>query len=80
MRLLSALEVMFGLVLLYGVVSQLAIPLINGTAIFPFFRKQHKLEAELTEARQEAVETLLEQQVTRERNRVRKTRKPDSVA
>lgn len=80
MLLLFALEVVFGLVLLYGVVSQLAIPLISGTAIFPFFHKQHKLEAELKEVRQDAVETRLEQQVTRERNRVRKTGKPDPVA
>ncbi len=73
MRLLFALEITFGLLLAYAVVTQLAIPLIRGAALFPFFRKQQKLENELAKARQEVIETQLEKEVVRTRSRTRKT-------
>lgn len=45
------------------VVTQLLIPALKGTALFPAFRKEGKLKATLVEQRQEYVEQQLEKVV-----------------
>lgn len=53
-------------------VHQVCWPLAMGRKIFPFFRREHKLKAELSEVRQEAYEAELEKQVEAERNKLSK--------
>lgn len=54
------------------VLTQMAVPLIRGTKMFPLFRRQHKLEGELREVKQSKVEKDLAKQVGREKSRLSK--------
>ena len=54
------------------VLTQMAVPLIRGTKMFPLFRKQHKLESELREVKQAKAEEALAKQVEREKSRLGK--------
>ena len=63
MALLRALEISLACLFVYGVVTQLALPLIRGTAPFPFFRKQRKLEHDIVEKRQQEFEHRLEEEL-----------------
>ena len=53
-------------VLVLGVITQVVIPLIRGTPLFPTFkrRRQSKLIGELEHAKQDLVEDDIEEQVT----------------
>lgn len=67
LRLLELAVVLLGALL---VLTQMAVPLIRGTKMFPLFRRQHKLENELREVNQAKVEKNLAKQVAREKSRL----------
>lgn len=62
------------LVLVIGI-TQVVIPLIKGTTVFPIFRKErNKLEDELTTAKEEADLADLKNNIQKEHERAIKTR------
>jgi hypothetical protein len=63
MRFLFVAEALLGALFLVVFVSQVLMPLWRGTALVPFFRRERKLEAELTLVRQEQLEKSLEEQI-----------------
>lgn len=55
-------------VLIVGVfVTQVFLPLGRGTPLFPFFRRERRLNARLKEARQAALEKELEDKLKKEK-------------
>ena len=50
-------------------VTQIIVPLFKDTKLFPMLRRQAKLENELSNVRQEAIEKELEERVADERRR-----------
>ncbi|MBI2100558.1 MAG: hypothetical protein HYT47_00870 [Candidatus Vogelbacteria bacterium] len=46
------------------VITQVIIPILRGTAIFPLFNRRRRLEAQLRRAREYADEARLEKEVT----------------
>lgn len=68
-----AVMVMFDLTVLcltlLGVLTQVAIPLLRGTPLFPIFRREAKLSSELKEARQGNVEKSIQNQIKKEKRR-----------
>lgn len=76
MNVMTVLEiVLVALVVLAGV-TQLVVPLWRGTPLFPFVRRERRLEAELSEAREEVIEVKLEQRIRQEREAAERLRKP----
>ena len=75
MLLLRTLELIALGFFIYWVITQMIIPLYNDTALFPFFRKQRKLEDEITDIHQLKLEKTLEQQVEEERKELAKNRR-----
>jgi len=70
--------VLVALVVLVGV-TQLVVPLWRGTPLFPFGRRERRLEVDLAEAREEVVEAKLEQEIGREHETAERLRKsPDN--
>lgn len=53
-------------------VHQVCWPLAMGRKMFPLFRREHKLKAELSEVRQELHEEDLAEELERERNKLSK--------
>lgn len=59
-------------------VTQVFVPMWRGTKVFPIFRsRQRRLEAELTQTREEAHEAELEHTLEEERSRVTQLRGKD---
>lgn len=75
MLLLRILELIALGFFIYGVVTQVIIPLYNNTALFPIFRKQRKLEEEIVNLRQLKLEKELRRQVETERKDLTKNRR-----
>ena len=63
MALLAALELFLLAALLLVTITQVAIPLLRGTPLFPLFREESRLEKELSEARQELEEAKLKKEI-----------------
>ena len=59
---------MLMIVVLFG--SQVLWPVCRGTRLFPIIRREGRLRRELSEVRQEATEIEVEEQITRERERL----------
>ena len=68
MALLRAIEICAFLVLMYGIVTQVALPLITNKPLFPFFtlRKQRRLEKQLADLRHRRREYQLSEQIVEE--------------
>lgn len=66
MNPLILIELAVSLLLVIGVVTQIAIPLWRGTPLFPIFRAERRLEREVAEARQRRLEADLEELRKRE--------------
>jgi len=62
MLLLVVLELFLYLCLSVLAVTQMIIPLIKGTKMFPMFRKESKILSEITELNQQSAEIDLENQ------------------
>jgi len=75
--LLAFLELLLVIFSLVVLITQLILPAINGQKLFPFFRKQGKLEKELDDAKQAVVEHNLEVQIEETLNSVQS--EPDVV-
>lgn len=58
------MEIVLGILVLVLFVTQILIPAVKNTSFFPFFRKQGKLEAEVTQLNQRDVEEKLEIEIT----------------
>ncbi len=72
MVLLRALEIVVTLLFLYGLVTQLAMPLVRGTSLFPFFKKQRGLEHKLAETRQKSFENEIGREILEEEEKLNK--------
>jgi hypothetical protein len=75
MILLRVMELIALAFFIYGMFTQVIIPLFNDTALFPFLRKQRKLEEEITDLHQLKLEKTLEQQVEEGRKELTKNKR-----
>jgi Tfp pilus assembly protein PilE len=53
---LVLIELICGVLVLWGVISQIIYPAYRGTPMFPFFRTERKLQEELSETNQDIEE------------------------
>jgi hypothetical protein len=58
-----AIELCLGCLLLYGIVTQLGIPIYRDTKLFPMFKREAKLISELTDIKQKIVEKKLSETI-----------------
>ena len=64
---LRYVEILLIVVVIVVFATQVFIPLWRGTPLFPYFRKEGRLNARLKEDRQSAVESDLEAKLNREK-------------
>jgi hypothetical protein len=64
LKLLELLLLGLGILIL---VTQIIVPAIRGTLLFPFFRREAELEEELSMAKEETVEAGLEKRIKEEK-------------
>jgi len=69
MLVVYVLEFLLYAALVFGLGTQVIVPLWKGTVLFPIFRKQGKLERVLTRAREETEEASLEEDLAKEIDR-----------
>lgn len=60
-------ELLFVVFLIYGVVTQMIIPIWRGSLLFPYFRKEKILQHALAAAHQRAVEDELKRNIKKVR-------------
>lgn len=72
--MLIALEMVAAVILVVGAFSQIIAPLWRGTKLFPAFRRQGTLEAQLDAVRQEQTEAELEAEVREAQEKLEKRR------
>ena len=77
MRLLYFAEIVVIALVLLVFGTQVFFPLWRGTPIFPFFRRERKLEAQLAKLRQVTLEADIERDIAREEKRGRPEQKTD---
>ena len=76
MVFLEWLEIIFGVLFLLFVISQILVPLARGLPYFPAFRKStEKLEEDLEEAKEEVEKAKLESMLAEEKTKAEKIRK-----
>lgn len=75
MPTLYLLEFLFSVCVVIVAVNQIVVPMAKGLPVFPFFRKARKLSKELTEVKGEIADLKLEQEIIREKKRIRSERK-----
>lgn len=68
MIIIRVLEIFLLVVLVVFVMGQIMIPGLMGRQLFPFFRKQRKLEDKLVELNQRKVEQTLQNEIKSKRN------------
>ena len=61
--MVAVLEILFWLLIVYLFVFQMVIPTIQGTKMFPAFRREKKLREELIDVNQQILEKNLETQI-----------------
>jgi hypothetical protein len=66
MRALYLIEFVVFASFVYGVVTQIAMPLWRDTPLFPFFYREGKLESDLKDAKQGVLEAELEREINRQ--------------
>ena len=71
MFLYVALEALFIIAVATVLTTQVFIPIFRGTVLWPWFRRERKLEHELHEVQQEIVEKELEEKVEAAKRRAR---------
>lgn len=70
MLLLSYLEFIIGLLIIYFGLTQIIIPLINRTKCFPMFLKEARLSSKLNDVNQKVVE----KEITEQIKKIKKTK------
>ena len=71
MRLLYFVEIIMIALFLLAFATQVFIPLWRGTPLFPIFRRERKLEAQLTKLRQANLEADIEHKIVQEEKKAR---------
>lgn len=56
-------ELALGLILLWHLITQVIVPAVRGTKLFPMFEKEAKLRSDLEGAKQAVEEKKLEQEI-----------------
>lgn len=72
MCLVSIFEISLVVVIMWLLITQVSIPIYRGTKLFPLFKKEEKLRAQLSEIKQETVERDLER-------KIKKTKEQDNL-
>jgi hypothetical protein len=72
MTLLRIFEIAIGAIIVLLATTQIVIPILRGTLLFPLFRKEHELETELSRARQEELEIGLQHELQKRREQIDK--------
>lgn len=70
-----ALLFLFELVLVFsailGLLTQIVVPVINGTRVFPMFRRDKSLEKQLEQVREHAEDTHLKREIKKEKEKIK---------
>ena len=74
MNIVVVLELLFATLIVIIFLTQILMPLFRGTPVFPIFRRERKLESELSEARKEVIEASLERRIKQEREKAERLR------
>jgi hypothetical protein len=72
MTLLRIFEIAAGALIVILAITQIAIPILRGTLMFPLFRREHELESQLSRARQEELEVGLQHELEKRREHIDK--------
>lgn len=72
MAILRILELAVAAITLLLAITQVVIPLLRGTLLFPLFRKEHRLEVQLSQARQEELEAGLQKELKQRQDQIEK--------
>jgi hypothetical protein len=72
MGLLRIFEIAAGAIIVILAVTQMVIPILRGTLLFPLFRKEHELESQLSRARQEELEVGLQHELKKRQQHIAK--------
>lgn len=75
MPLLYLLEFLVAICLVFVVVGQIFIPIINCLPVFPFFRKTRKLLKDLSETNEELEDLKLKQQIRARKKLIEESKK-----
>jgi hypothetical protein len=67
--LLSIMENFFIALVLLFFISQVFIPLFRGTVLFPYFRKELKLQEILAKEKQKTVEKQIQEEIKKEKGK-----------
>lgn len=74
MNIVAVFELALAVLVVLAGITQIVLPLWRGTPLFPLFRTERKLEAELEEAREEVVEADLRKQIEETRRKAENVR------
>lgn len=77
MVLLDIITIVIGIVLLGGLLTQVIVPGVRGTQLFPFFRKEKALVQQLEEERQLLREAYMNRDLREIHKRVDEVNKPE---
>ena len=72
MTLLRIFEIATGAIIVLLAATQIVVPILRGTLLFPLFRKEHELETQLSRARQEELEIGLQHELQKRREQIDK--------
>jgi len=72
MTLLRIFEIAAGAILVILAFTQIVIPILRGTLLFPLFRREHELESQISRARQEQLEIELQRELEKRREHIDK--------
>ncbi|MDP3954186.1 MAG: hypothetical protein Q8Q06_02105 [bacterium] len=80
MTFLRIIQLLVFVTFIYSMVTQVVVPLWNGTKLFPTLRtKEGRLKSELTDLRQKEAEALLARRVSEEKERLSKLQNDNTV-
>ncbi len=80
MILIIAFEVLIVVTLGWTLITQVSIPIIRGTKLFPMFRKEEKLKDELAELKQETIEKNIEKRIKNKKRETSSNPKMSAIA
>lgn len=75
--MLYFLEIVFICFMFAIIITQIAIPTLRGTVLFPFFRKERQLEKQLHSVKQDVIEGELIEEIETLKNKKREEKKPN---
>jgi len=61
--------ILIGIVLCF-IFLQVVVPIVRGTPLYPMFRKERKIKADLQEARQSVIESNLKEEVKKTKQKI----------